>query len=236
MASNRKIVPQPSRLDNPQTLHDLDWTTHKHTDDLLNDDPRYEIVVKWLSHVTYQSHYDLGCGSGVLARKLKAIKPALLISGCDISEKAIARCTDVMDRCYYHDIDKGPLPEIDNYYDVVTALDVIEHLYNSKFCMAELARITRPGGRVIVSVPNFGYAPYRCMALVGRVPPIINYNWDPRHVRAFSLRDIRRLFDEVNLCPGRFAAPGKFKWPAKVWPTFGGRTLVLEGIKFAKLG
>lgn len=50
------------------------------------------------------------------------------------------------------------LPFADETFDVVGAFDVIEHLDPEATGVAELARVLRPGGRLLVSVPAYQWA------------------------------------------------------------------------------
>ena len=50
------------------------------------------------------------------------------------------------------------LPFCDGAFDVVGAFDVIEHLDPEDAAVAELARVLRPGGRMLVSVPAYQWA------------------------------------------------------------------------------
>ena len=215
----------------PDALHESDWTGWKEDDRERDNDPRYRIASQWIHDDKAREVFDIGCGSGILAERLKSLNPDISISGCDISESAIKRRKTLFKRSYVFDIDKNALPEYDESYDVVTALDVIEHLYSPEHCLKEMVRICRKGGSIIISVPNFGYARYRWHALLGKVPPIINYLWDPRHIRVFSLNDIEIMYSRLSLKKGRFAAPGKFEFLSKIFPTFGGRTLIIGGLK-----
>lgn len=52
------------------------------------------------------------------------------------------------------DKDDPALPFEDQTFDVVMTIDVHEHLRNPEKLNAELARLTRPGGRVVVTTPN----------------------------------------------------------------------------------
>ena len=47
-----------------------------------------------------------------------------------------------------------PLPFQDEHFDVVTCLEGIEHVVNQDMLLSELARITKPGGTLILSTPN----------------------------------------------------------------------------------
>jgi SAM-dependent methyltransferase len=50
------------------------------------------------------------------------------------------------------------LPFADGSFDVVAAFDVIEHCEPESVAVAELARVLRPGGRMLVSVPAYAWA------------------------------------------------------------------------------
>jgi SAM-dependent methyltransferase len=50
------------------------------------------------------------------------------------------------------------LPFADGTFDVVAAFDVIEHCAPEHQAVAELARVLRPGGRLLVSVPAYQWA------------------------------------------------------------------------------
>jgi len=53
------------------------------------------------------------------------------------------------------------LPELDGLesgaYDLVTALDVIEHVEDDRAALQGLARCLKPGGRILVTVPAFPF-------------------------------------------------------------------------------
>jgi len=55
------------------------------------------------------------------------------------------------------DIDKETLPFADSYFDIVTCIMVLEHVFDVFNAMSELSRVTRPNGFVIIEVPNISY-------------------------------------------------------------------------------
>lgn len=57
------------------------------------------------------------------------------------------------------------LPFENNSFDIVTALDVIEHLNNPHFAMSELIRVAKKG--IIISLPNMYYIEFRLRFLTG---------------------------------------------------------------------
>ena len=68
------------------------------------------------------------------------------------------------------DIDRQPLPYPDAHFDLVVFASVIEHLYNPAFALAQLARVTRPGGTLIIEAPNAVALGRRLDALAGQNP------------------------------------------------------------------
>lgn len=100
---------------------------------------------------TGQRVLDVGCGVGqVLARLLEQGCEA---HGVDVSAPNIERARKVCDRCQLYDGRK--LPFADGYFASAGALNVLEHVDEPETFLGELTRVVQPGGRVVVSSPNF---------------------------------------------------------------------------------
>lgn len=94
---------------------------------------------------------DVGCGVGqVVARLTEAGFEA---HGVDVSEPNIARARRFSDRCALYDGRHLPYPE--RHFASVGALNVLEHVEEPEAFIRELARVTEPGGRIVLSSPNF---------------------------------------------------------------------------------
>jgi SAM-dependent methyltransferase len=50
-----------------------------------------------------------------------------------------------------------PLPFADGTFDLAVALDVLEHVGDDEAALRELARVLAPGGRLLVTVPQYGW-------------------------------------------------------------------------------
>ena len=74
--------------------------------------------------------------------------------GVDISPYAIAKVRENAPRTKFELLKGNQLPFPDNFFDVVTALDVLEHIPQPVDTLVELSRVSRPGGILISSVPN----------------------------------------------------------------------------------
>jgi SAM-dependent methyltransferase len=94
---------------------------------------------------------DVGCGAGqVVGRLTQAGYEAW---GVDVSEPNIERASKFTDRCQFYDGRHLPFP--DAHFASVGALNVLEHVEEPEAFIVELVRVAEPGGRVVVSSPNF---------------------------------------------------------------------------------
>jgi ubiquinone/menaquinone biosynthesis C-methylase UbiE len=91
---------------------------------------------------------DVPAGEGALAARLSAA--GFEVSCCDLYPE-IFRLNNVSIR--QGDLN-GELPFDDRSFDYVTCLEGLEHIENPQQAIREFARLLRPGGKVIVSVPN----------------------------------------------------------------------------------
>ncbi len=133
---------------------------------------------------------DVSCGQGLLLRHLEA-KPhfdKLAFSATDLQNHRTYR-KDLYRSFFLGDLMDG-YPEIpSNAYDVVVCEQVLEHVANLDHALDTLARVVKPGGRLVIGVPIF--LPPLHLARMHVVPYLDRFlgRRDERgHVRAFSLR------------------------------------------------
>lgn len=92
---------------------------------------------------------DIGCGTGMLLEDLQMRGKAV---GLDFSTLALEYCRmrklPALGRA-----DVRHLPIRGNSVDIITALDLVEHIKDDVGLLAEFYRVLRPGGSVIISVP-----------------------------------------------------------------------------------
>ena len=93
---------------------------------------------------------EAGCGWGT---NLVALERAgYEVTGLDIS-RGMLEMLDSPNRCLIQADLTQPLPEDFKPYDAVVAMDVIEHIDDDKQAVQTLAKLCRPGGLILVSVP-----------------------------------------------------------------------------------
>src|ERR1043166_6628706 len=94
---------------------------------------------------------DVGCGTGANLKMLAKFGTA---EGVDLSQQALDFCHERgFDGVRYGEAEN--LPYQDNSFDIVTALDVLEHLDDDSTGLDEIFRVLRPGGRALLFVPAF---------------------------------------------------------------------------------
>jgi len=180
----------------PEARHDRDWLETKASDAFFEETPRYPDIAHVIVQLQPRKLLDVGCGSGYLAKLLKARVPGLVVHGVDISSVALDRARDHTDQVWLVDLDKTDLPVPSEQYDTVTCIEVLEHLYDPDHALREIARVLAPGGSTVVTVPNLAYWRYRLDLLRGRVPqPAV----DPRHLHQFDQRLLAEALARSNL-------------------------------------
>ena len=124
---------------------------------------------------------DVGCGTGANLLMLSQYGEA---EGVDISEDALAFCRERgLDRVRLGAGEE--LPYEDGTFDLVTALDVVEHMDDDLAGLREMRRVLRPGGRVLLFVPTF-------MFLWGLQDDVSN------HRRRYRLPELRRVLEQAG--------------------------------------
>ncbi len=94
---------------------------------------------------------DAGCGPGALTRELADL--GYQMSGCDFRADDFA-ASDSEIEVRQADLNES-LPYKDDAFDYVVSTEVLEHLQNPFRAIQEFSRVTRPGGTVVLTTPNY---------------------------------------------------------------------------------
>ena len=96
---------------------------------------------------------EVGCGTGPVLRSLAEARPDLTLTGTEVSEHGLRATARAVPSAELVRADTRSLP-YDQEFDVVGAFDVLEHIPEDAEAMRVLARAVRPGGGVMVTVPQ----------------------------------------------------------------------------------
>ncbi len=100
------------------------------------------------------AHLDFGCYDGAFLSALKDKKIGRLV-GVDVSEEAVKKGQRLYPELEIIKIREATtLPFDDGVFSSATILDVLEHVYEQTELLAELNRVLKDGGKLIVTVPG----------------------------------------------------------------------------------
>lgn len=98
------------------------------------------------------------------------LKQRKLLVGVDISDKVLSKAQERGIKTFKIDLEEDPFPFSDNYFDLTTAIEVIEHLRTVDNLLMETFRVLRPGGLFMCSTLNLGSWINRLLLLFGYQP------------------------------------------------------------------
>ena len=135
---------------------------------------------------------DAGIGSGAFVQAISD-KGYANIFACDIDEYMAAGAKPLLKEFRTLDISFDPLPWPDNFFDALTAWDVLEHVENPYHAVREFQRVLKPGGIFIFSVPNVFHIVSRLVFLKRGLFP--RWNASNNHISIIP----RGIFDKMFL-------------------------------------
>ncbi len=98
------------------------------------------------------SFLDLGCGTGMMLNDLSRYGKVV---GVDVSTRSLSYCLKRgFPSVLVANLAKS-FPSQENQFDVVTMLDVLEHLENDDFVLGEVFRSIKSGGYFVLTVPAY---------------------------------------------------------------------------------
>jgi len=121
--------------------------------------PWYRLVRENLGNVEGLRVLEVACGRGGFARELSSC--GACVTGCDFSLEALRVGKQKLQTsrnggfCCFVQGDAQVLPFADESFDVLISCETIEHVPDVKSAMREMWRVTRPGGRLFLTTPNY---------------------------------------------------------------------------------
>jgi glycosyltransferase involved in cell wall biosynthesis len=153
------------------------------------EETSHAILERWLADTPPSKVLDLGCSSGELATRLR--KLGHHVTGVDSIEHP--GVTEAVDEFVLGDLSQGLPATVTGPFDVVLAADVLEHVPHPHEVLSNIRRVLAPGGRVMVSVPNFVHWYPRLRVLFGWFDYDRRGILDAGHLRFFTWKSLERL-------------------------------------------
>ncbi|EJM53440.1 class I SAM-dependent methyltransferase [Pseudomonas sp. GM48] len=101
----------------------------------------------------FNSLLEIGCGTGYVLEGISRAWPKIELYGSEYFEEGLEHARKRVPAAQFRQLDATLLDEIDRY-DVVGAFDVIEHIEQDETVLRNLARAIRPGGSLVLTVPQ----------------------------------------------------------------------------------
>ncbi len=218
------------------------YTKHYAKQDLIQDHVnQFQYLVNKiisLNIVKGKKLLDVGCGNGIFAKVAKT-STGMQVYGTEINKTALAESRRNGVQAVYSDIEKK-WPFKNNYFDIVSGIEILEHVTNPDFFILESKRVLKKNGVLIITTPNlaswfnriillFGFQPF--FSEVSTFDKTIGLSFTRKlspnrqplgHLRIFTLRALTEILEfhgftvihtsgnEVNYLPKYMNVVNKF--------------------------
>lgn len=141
---------------------------------------------------------DIACNDGELSEKFKAYGSVLAI---DINKDAIKECLKRDVDCLCTDV-YGLPKKLDNYFDIIIAGDIIEHVFDTDRFLRKIYQLLKKGGILLLTTANIASFGRRLMLLFGKNPYtefstiLPNKEFNVGHIRYYTVENMR---DQMNM-------------------------------------
>jgi 2-polyprenyl-3-methyl-5-hydroxy-6-metoxy-1,4-benzoquinol methylase len=141
---------------------------------------------------------DIGCGEGFFARKLK--EEGNRVVGIDVLPQPTHR--DVFEKFVSADLDQGlaaAMPQLAGLrFDRILLQDILEHIRHPEKLLRDCHALLKPRAQLLVSLPNVANITVRMLLLFGRFDYTERGILDRTHLRFFTRRTARELFERAG--------------------------------------
>ena len=194
------------------------------------DIDRYDMACKLVSNG--ERVLDVGCGNGSMLFRLthkysELYGVDITPSRLDEARKTVAeKYSDLPNKFYFHEGNLDQTVEFESdYFDTIICLATLEHVYDIYNLIKEVHRMLKPGGNIIVEVPNIAYFRYRVKLLFGILPVTSSphnweeIGWDGGHIHYFTMKKLCDFIESHGFkvtvkTGGGFLAQLRNWWPS----------------------
>jgi SAM-dependent methyltransferase len=162
---------------------------------------RLQMIARW-AKLEDARVLDAGCGVGMYTAQFHA-RYTPHVEGIEYEYERAQEARTTTPHAVVAAAEHLPYPA--DYFDTILSHETLEHVQDDRAAVQEMVRVLKPGGRVVIFVPNRWY-PFETHGHYWRGEyhfgntPLVNYLpdiWRDRlapHVRAYTRRGLRALF------------------------------------------
>ena len=143
---------------------------------------------------------EIGCGTGAFGALVKQRRGCCRYTGVELMSEAAEHARTRLDEVIVANIEQTPLPFPHETFDCLVCNDVLEHLVDPWAALRMLTGFLRPGGYIVISLPNVRFS-----EVVKNL--VVRKSWeyeeqgvlDRTHLRFFTESSIRTLLESAGL-------------------------------------
>lgn len=199
---------------------------------------RAEFIFQEIEKSKPKKILDGGCGRGFYVKAISLYKFPKEIHGVDINKiylaKARQSCNDKRVRLKEISIYDTKYPS--NFFNFIICSEVLEHLDDDKKALAELKRMLKPNGSLIITVPNYNF-PFLWDPLNWLLMKLFNMHVNKNiwwlagiwadHERLYSKESLIKLVEKQNFTVNKTQQIIHYCWPFSHFLLYGiGKNLV----------
>lgn len=184
-------------LEHVRGVYDAHW--RENATESFAGYPRNRLLASWTSEEDGRGlkMLDVGCGNGAVCEYFAGLGYG--VAGVELSEGGIEAARARTPGDFRLGSVEDPLPFEDHVFDLVFWGDNVEHLYTPMRTLAEIRRVLKPGGRLLISCPNVGHWRFRAIYLLRGAMPRneghVNPPWEWEHIRFFTPAILARFIE-----------------------------------------
>lgn len=178
---------------------------------------------------------EIGCADGMLAEHF--VDRGWNVSAIEISEESAKNALGKGLDLKIGNVEEG-IPFDKDTFNLVIAMEVIEHIFDTDFFLKEAYRVLKSDGVLILTTPNLLSLANRLLVLFGRYPRYVEYNAGENsagHIRCYTLAVLKNQLAANGFMVEKAQSPN-FSAPMKVLPSFLKRVSMALGDLLPSLG
>lgn len=163
----------------------------------LDDNHSHSQIVRRVPR--YAQVLELGCGDGSMSRLLRERCEAHII-GIDHNPDIVWQAQRYCDYVFTEDLDDPhSLDALEGEkFDVITLVDVLEHLQHPEALLQRLKPLLLDEGQILISIPNIAHSSVRLELLNGRFDYESAGILDATHLKFFTAESVQALLAEAG--------------------------------------
>ncbi len=183
---------------------------------------------------------DIGCGNGSFI--FKVADKFREVHGVDISPGRIAEASMLKKtmhnqaNIHFQAADSDSrLPYEDEYFDTITSIATLEHVFDPYHAVAEMKRVLKNGGEIILEVPNIAWLPRRISFFLGNLPKTSHESgWDGGHLHYFTVGALKDFLQTQGFAVLKVSGSGVFSRVRKCWVSLLSGDIIIRAKKMPK--